>query len=321
MIWLYILAPSLLLITLTIGCCCFFLTCRRKEQVDILDEAAVKGTRYEDRFPKFLATHTMLTAAGMQDVYIKSHDGLKLHARWIEAENAKATVLIAHGYRSHPYIEFGDAIAFYRSMGVNLLLIDQRSHGKSQGKYITLGANEHRDVLSWLAYHNSHLAGCPVFLHGLSMGAATVMFTADQQLPHNLRGIIADCGFTSIHDILSHVFKKSTHLPAWPFIWVTDLCARLFAGFSIWEKDSRKTMRAPKVPVLLLHGTADNFVPCYMSRQIFDACLGDKTLLLVEGAAHAKCFPADPERCSKAIGAFIEKNLEVTGELRNYQKL
>lgn len=320
MIILYILA-FFLAVVLALGISCFFVFSRRRLQVDILDEEAVKGTIYEGRFPKFRKTHQMLCDAGIHEVYTVSHDGLALFARWIPAQDAKGTVLIAHGYRSHSYIEFGDAIAFYREQNMNLLLIDERTHGKSQGKFITLGVHESRDIVTWVSYHNRMLSDCPVILHGLSMGAATVMVSAGRQLPGNVKGIIADCGFTTLKEILSHVFTYNFHLPAWPFLWVTDLCARLFARFSIYEIDSRKMLNKSNLPLLLIHGTKDTFVPDYMSRQIYEAYNGEKELLLIEGAAHGKCFPAEPEKCREAIGRFLMKNLEVTCELRDYQKL
>ena len=153
------------------------------------------------------------------------------------------------------------------------------------------------------------------------MGAATVMFSAGRQLPENVRGIIADCGFTKPGEILAYVFRYRSRLPAWPFLWVTDLCARLFAGFSIYGMDSRKTLNMGKLPVLLIHGTADTFVPAFMSQQIYDAYAGEKELLLIQGAAHGKCFPVASEKCREALGRFLMKNLEVSSELRNYQKL
>lgn len=320
MIALYIFV-FLFIVILTLGISCFFVFSGRRLQVDILDEEAVKGTIYEGRFPKFKNTHQLLCDAGIHEVYTVSHDGLTLFARWIPADNAKGTVLIAHGYRSHSYIEFGDAIAFYREHGLNLLLIDERTHGKSQGKFITLGTQESRDIVTWVQYHNRTLSDCPVILHGLSMGAATVMFAAGRQLPENVKGVIADCGFTTPYAILSHVFTYNFRLPAWPFLWITDLCARFFARFSIFRMDSRKTLNMGKLPVLLIHGTADTFVPAFMSQQIYDAYAGEKELLLIEGAAHGKCFPVAPEKCREAIGKFLKKNLEVTSELRNYQEL
>lgn len=320
MIGVYILLFVLLLLLAT-GAACFFVFSRRRLQVDILDEEAVKGTIYEGRFARIRATHQMLCDAGIHEVCLVSHDGLTLFARWIPARDAKCTVLIAHGYRSHCYIEFGDAIALYRQLGVNLLLIDERTHGKSQGKYITLGVRESRDVADWVAYHNRELSTCPVILHGLSMGAATVMYCAGRQLPENVRGIIADCGFTTPAAILSHVFKRIAHIPAWPILWATELCARVFGRFSIFAMDSRKTLNEGGIPVLLLHGTEDTFVPAYMSEQIFEAVNGDKQLLLIPGAAHGKCFPVEPLQCREAICRFLEKNLEVTFELRGNQEL
>ena len=191
-----------------------------------------------------------------------------------------------------------------------MLIPDQRCHGKSEGKYITFGVKEWRDMTCWVDYHNKHLGNWPVILSGLSMGASTVMYMADEALPANVRGMIADCGFTSPYDIIGKVFHSVTHLPAWPFLWATDLCARIFAGFSLKEKDTRKTLQGGKYPIILAHGLSDDFVPCEMSQEAYDACTSPKELLLVEGAGHGYSFLKDRERYTQTVTAFLQRNLE-----------
>lgn len=141
------------------------------------------------------------------------------------------------------------------------------------------------------------------------MGASTVLFLADKRLPDNVKGIIADCGFTSPKEILSCVFRSVTHLPALPSVLVAELCARFFGGFSFWECDARRSLAASRMPVLLIHGKDDGFVPCYMSEQGYEACNGEKQLLIVDGADHAVSYLVDPDGYTGAVNAFIDKYL------------
>ena len=152
-----------------------------------------------------------------------------------------------------------------------------------------------------------------MILSGLSMGASTVMYMADEPLPENVRGIIVDCGFTSPAAILSKVYSAVTHLPAIPSIWATDLFARVFAGFSIYEKDSRITLKQSSLPIIMVHGTDDDFVPCYMTQQGYDACTSEKELFLVQGAGHGTSFLKEPERYKKLVRDFMYRNLENMG--------
>jgi fermentation-respiration switch protein FrsA (DUF1100 family) len=143
------------------------------------------------------------------------------------------------------------------------------------------------------------------------MGASTMLYLADRSLPENVCGIIADCGFTSPKDIVCEVFRRVIHLPAVPSIWIADLLARLFAGFSFYEKDSRKTLTNCRIPILMVHGKEDGFVPCKMTVDGFAACSGIKEILLVEGADHGLSFVKDPEHYVQAIVIFLEKYLRI----------
>ena len=141
------------------------------------------------------------------------------------------------------------------------------------------------------------------------MGASTVLFLADEELPANVKGIIADCGFTSPWEIISSVFRNVTHLPAGPSLWVAELFARIFGGFSLRQKNTKDVLKNSKLPVLMVHGTADGFVPCDMTQKGYDACTGEKELFLVEGADHGLSFLSQPEQYKAKVLAFLDRNI------------
>ena len=295
---------------IAVGGYTFFAACLRKKEMPWLVESEISKTQYGRFYEYMVFGDQWLREHHAQDVYVDSHDGLKLHAYWIPAENPKGTMILAHGYRSTLLMDFGIAFECYHALGFNLLVPNQRSHGESQGRYITFGVKESEDMLSWIQYHNSNFGAHQIILNGLSMGASTMLYLADADLAKNVKGIVADCGFTSPAQIVSAVFKDVVKLPAAPAICAADLFARVFAGFSLYEKDTRKSLAGAKVPVLLIHGTADNFVPCEMTKEGFASCTGQKKMLLVEGAQHGVSFLVDQESYTTALLTFLKENLE-----------
>lgn len=298
-----------------VGCYTFFAACARKKEIDWLDEAAIKKTAYGQFYDHVKAGDQWLKDHGAQDIFMRSHDGLKLHAKWVPAENARGTIILVHGYHSCVLTDFGLAFELYHKQGLNLLLPSHRAHGKSEGKYTTFGVLESRDIQHWIYYHNDHFGHIPVICSGLSMGAATVKFLAGMELPENVKGFIADCGFTSPKEIIASVFTSVVHIPAWPFMWAANLSARFFAGFWLGEKHSTATLANNSRPILLIHGTADDFVPCEMTRRSFAACSGDKELLLVDGATHGVSFLRAREEYVALVDHLLAKCLEnIKGE-------
>lgn len=301
---------ALVLLILLSGGYVFLVACVRRKELLWDVEEELKKTSYAKYYDVICIGKKFMEEHNAKDVYTRSVDGLKLHAMWIPAENPKGTILLAHGYRSNKLVDFGLVFSLYHSLGMNLLVPDQRSHGKSEGKYITFGVKESRDMKSWIAYHNETLGEYPVILSGLSMGASTMLYLADAKLPENVKGIIADCGFTSPREILTSVFQRVIHLPAAPSLWATELFARIFGGFSLTEKDTRRSLKNAKLPVFMVHGLDDGFVPCSMTEQGYHACTGPKELLLVEGADHGVSFLVDKEHYTEMVIAFLRRNLE-----------
>lgn len=304
---IFFVLGALLLLTFVSGAYVFIVGCVRRKDLPWLVEQEIKKTSYGKYYDYIVRSDQWLKDHNAQDVYIRSRDGLKLHGLWIPATNPRGTVLFAHGYRSTMLVDFGLAFDFYHKHGMNLLVPEQRCHGKSEGRYITFGVKESRDMQDWLDYHNRQLSTVPVILSGLSMGASTMLYLADKDLPENVKGIIADCGFTSPKDILSSVFTRVIHLPAVLTLWVTDILARLFAGFHLNEQDTRHSLARSRLPIFMVHGTNDDFVPCEMTKAGYAACTGQKQLLLVEGAGHGLSFLVAREKYTAMIIDFLDQ--------------
>lgn len=306
---LYILI-GLFLLVLASGAYVFVLACVRRKELPWMVEEELKKTSYAKYYNCIMASDAWLKNHNAQDVYIKSKDGLKLHGFWVPAENPRGTILLAHGYRSTILVDFGLAYAFYHALGMNILVPHQRAHGESEGRYITFGVKESEDMRCWIAYHNRTHGNLQMILSGLSMGASTMLYLADQDLPDNVKCIIADCGFTSPKAILDVVYRSVVHFPSGPSLWAADLFARIFAGFGLNEKDTRVVLKNAKLPVLMIHGLDDDFVPCYMTQEGYDVCTGDKELLMVENAGHGTSFLVDKEVYTMQVISFLEKHLE-----------
>lgn len=239
-------------------------------------------------------------------VNTKSFDGLNLAARYFPCGESKRTIILFHGYRSSAKRDFSCAVRMYNEMGLNVLLCDQRSHGKSEGKLITYGVKERRDVFSWIDFVLENYGNdTEIFLGGMSMGATTVLLSAGLGLPENVKGIVADCGFTSPYDIIKKVAKQSFNMPSWIFYPSFDLICRVAGGFSIYGVSTVDALRENRVPILFIHGKADDFVPCEMSQRGYEAAVCEKDILLVEGAGHGFSYLIDTEGVRRKLERFI----------------
>ncbi len=244
---------------------------------------------------------------------VRSHDGLTLSARYFPPEEGKprGIVLLVHGYRSSPMNDFSCAVRDMHKLGMGCFLIEHRAHLTSEGDTITFGVMERYDVLAWARLIEQEFPGMPVILDGISMGAATVMMAAGLELPENVRGIVADCGFTSMQDMFEKIIGEWFHLPAWPFIPLASLYCRMKNGFGFGEVTSQDGLAHAKVPVLMAHGTGDTFVPYAMSEKIYSLVKDkvDVTLLTAEGAEHGFSYLCAYEEYHSAIEMFFDKCL------------
>lgn len=309
MYWIITALCALGLMYLLGGYILFYKACARGRELDWEDPVAVSKTQYAPYVEVLPMARQWLKEHGAESVFMQNREGLRLHGCLVPRENAKGTVILFHGYRSNYLVEFNAILETYHRLGFRLLLVDQRCHRLSEGAWITFGVKESRDALDWLSWHNERFGLCPVFMSGLSMGSSTVQYAAGTELPENVRGITADCGFTSPYEILLHVAGKQIGIFAKLLMPAADFWAKLLAGFRLKECDTRTSLARCRVPILMIHGEADDFVPCRMSRESFAACSSEKELHTVAGAGHGVSYLHDRQRLEQALKAFFLRNL------------
>lgn len=244
-----------------------------------------------------------------QSLNINSFDGLKLHATLLKSKTKSDTTIICfHGYTGNSIDDFSSLARFYYKNDFNVLIVDERAHGKSDGKHIGFGILERHDVISWIN-HTIKIIGkrSKIFLHGISMGAATVLMAGGLGFSENVKGIIADCGFTSVYEIFSHILKKDYHIPRFPVMYITEIMTRKRAGYAFNDINTVEILKNSKIPTLFIHGELDDFVPLWMSWKNYNACAANKELFIVKGADHAESYYIDRKGYESALQKFMGK--------------
>ena len=243
-----------------------------------------------------------------EKVEIISYDGLRLRGLYLHNPEAKGTIILMHGYRMDGYTDFTCVYKKYYESGFSLLNVFQRAHAESEGEYITFGILERFDCRDWAEYVADRFGTeHKIVLDGLSMGAATVLMASGLTLPESVRGIIADCGFTSPWDQLVFLMKTKYHLPVHPLIAAADLFAKLIGGFSLKGYSTLKAMESNTLPVLFIHGEEDQFVPTAFSVRAFEICSAPKRLVTIPEAAHGVSYLVDTETCDRELDHFLSR--------------
>lgn len=245
--------------------------------------------------------------------HIKASDGTALYGELFLNGQSQNTIILFHGYRSSGRRDFGAALPFYEDLGLNILLVHQRAHGQSGGRFITYGVKERLDCRAWIDFVNRRLPGGKIMLGGLSMGCTTVLMACGLQLPENVKGVVADCGFTTPRAIIQKVARQR-HLPPFLFLPTVSLLCRWIAGFNLNGASTVTAMQQNTVPVFFVHGKADTFVPAEMTEENYKACKAPKQLLLVEGAEHGISFLVDRPTVSAALQRFVQTSLQTQPE-------
>ena len=239
---------------------------------------------------------------------IRSQDGLTLSGRYYEYAPGAPMEIMFHGYRGTADRDLCVGMDRAFALGHSCLIVDQRTTGGSGGRVITFGIREHRDCLCWVDFAVEHF-GCDVriILTGISMGAATVLMAAGKELPANVVGVLADCGYTSAHAIIRKV-SRQLRLPPWLLYPLVRLGARIFGGFDLEETSPIEALERIRVPVMFAHGEADTLVPCSMSLENYEACTAPKGIFTAPGAGHGLCYLATGEAYIRALRDFWTAN-------------
>ncbi|MBQ7001588.1 MAG: alpha/beta hydrolase [Oscillospiraceae bacterium] len=276
-----------------------------RKQIDPEAIELPEGAAYEPYWPDMERWIRESRAMPREHMTIKSFDGLTLHGTYYEYAPGAPIELMFHGYRGSAERDLSGGVQRCFRLGRSALIVDQRCSGRSEGSVISFGIREHRDCLKWVEYMLRRFGPeVKIILTGISMGAATVLMASDKDLPPNVIGILADCGYNSPKDIICTVMEGMGIPPklGYPFV---KLGAKIFGRFDLEADAPERAVQNAKVPVIFFHGEADNYVPSYMSRVVYDACASRKQLVLVPGAAHGLSYPVDMEGYLSTVRAFF----------------
>lgn len=263
-----------------------------------------KGNVYEPFRDEMIDWIKECRAMPRELVEIKSHDGLTLRGIYYEYKKGAPLEILFHGYRGDSERDLAGGVFRCHALCRNVLLVDQRASGRSDGRVITFGVKEKLDCLRWVDFAIEKFGeDTEIVITGVSMGAATVMLAAGEALKPQVKCVLADCGYTSGEDIIKKVLKD-IHLPVSLFYSLIKLGARLFGGFDISLASPIEAVKKCKIPVIFIHGENDGFVPCEMSRELYGECAAEKAIFTVPGAAHGLAFPVDREGYFKALKDF-----------------
>ncbi len=252
--------------------------------------------------PEFAEGRAFWQAASPEPVSIRSRDGLILRGEYLVRPGAVRTVVCVHGYRATGIENFAPVLPVLADMGCDILLIDQRACGASEGDAITFGMKERYDVLDWCRWLTKE-RGCthPIILDGVSLGCSTVLMASNLELPENVRGIIADCGYTSGYEIIASVMKRMLRIPPFLVMPLLQLAARFELGLPLDAVSAEDCVRHTRIPILFVHGEQDHFVPAEMGKRNWAACASRKWLLLSPDAAHGESWLKSREEYTQLI--------------------
>ncbi len=264
------------------------------------------GEQYEKHADRILSMIHEVEQLPCEQLYITATDGVRLAARYYAFQEGAPVQIVFHGYRGNSIREYCGIDHMAKEFGLNSIVVDERAHGKSGGHIISFGIMERYDCLEWARYACERFGkDTPIILSGVSMGAATVLMASELRLPENVSAIIADCPYSSPGKIIQKVCKNM-RLPAVLLYPLVVLGALVFGRFRLWESSPVKAVKKTNVPILLVHGDDDRFVPAQMSKEIFNACTGPKKLITVPGAGHGLSYMVDTPYYENCVKDFLK---------------
>ena len=266
------------------------------------------GKEYEPFYPQMIEWTKRSRATPHRKVEITTFDGLTLRGRYYELTPDAPIEIMMHGYQGNLERDLSGGIFRAMNIGHSVLLYDHRGSGLSDGNTMTFGINESRDCRRWIDYVLKNInPNAQIILSGVSMGAATAMITSGyDDLPENVVGIVADCGYTSAEDIIKKVVREMKLPPnlLYPFI---KLGAKLFGGFDLDEFSPIEQVKKSKIPTIFVHGDIDGYVPMEMSERNYEACSAKhKKLVIIKGADHGLAYPVGLQNYLDVLSEFFE---------------
>ena len=246
-------------------------------------------------------------AIQQKQVEVKANDNITLRGtEYLNQEETNKWAIILHGYRSNPssVLTIGE---HFSEKGYNVLIPSMRACADSEGEYVGMGWLDKEDLKCWINLIMEENKNAEIILHGSSMGAATVLMASGDELPANVKNIIADSGYTSVWDIFASEAKARFNLPEFPVLNMFQIVANRKAKYDIKEASSLEQVKKSKTPILFIHGDKDDFVPEYMCEKLYDATNCKKEKLIIHGAGHTDGKYREPEKYYNTIFDWISR--------------
>lgn len=248
-----------------------------------------------------------------EDLTLKSVNGLTMKAWYLPAEKeTNRFVICVHGHRSNGPDEMSHLMPFYHyDLGYNYLLPDLTAHGRSEGKYIGFGSFDAKNILLWIDYLlNRFGEDIEIILHGISMGASTVLNCNEMSPPDQVKLIIEDCGFTNAEEVIGNTVKEIVGFKTPHLIKLFSLASKIKAGYFFSESDPLSNIDKSKNPILFIHGEEDTYVPFEYGVRLYEACPVPKDYLWVPDTPHAFSYYNAKEEYEQKIKNFIAEHMD-----------
>lgn len=252
---------------------------------------------------------SLQNVAAIRDTFIINPEKKRLHAIYIKAASpTNKTAVIVHGYTDDCIRMLMIGYLYNKKLQYNILLPDLQYHGRSEGSAIQMGWKDRIDVQQWMDVAN-HLYGgrTEMVVHGISMGAATVMMLSGETQPAYVKCFVEDCGYTSVWDEFNYELKVQFDLPPFPLLYTTSALCQLKYGWNFKEASALKQVEKCHYPMLFIHGDADTYVPTRMVYPLFKAKPEPKELWIVPGVKHALSYKTFPKEYTARVKSFVGK--------------
>lgn len=281
---------------------------QREVRVDLKEMA--DEVKWEEYKKMIYSSKEWLLEQPLENVSITANDGITLKGDYLACSDpGKRVVLCLHGYTSNGLGNFCAMAKYYLNNNFDLLIVDLRAHGESEGDYVGFGILDRYDCMNWIDYITDRFGdNTDILLYGVSMGATTALMTLGfKNLPIAVKGAVADCAFTSPFDVFAHILKRDYHLKPFPVMNICDEMSYKKAGYRFRDYSTLTALKETDRPVLLIHGSDDKFVPVWMTEKNFEVCASPVTKLFVDGAGHGASYYENTELYENALTDFISR--------------
>lgn len=243
--------------------------------------------------------------------YIKGYADTPIYCKiYMQKRFCNKWVLVVHGYGGD-----GSTLAYaskkFYDKGYNVVVPDLRGHGKSGGRYIGMGQLDSRDIINIIHLIIKGNNKAEIILYGVSMGGASVLMTASEKLPQNVKAVISDCSFDNANHIIGYEIFHNFKIPPYPIVNILDFLCCKKAKYDLRLASPLDRVEYIKIPALFIHGDSDSLVPTKMVYKLYNKAKSKKALMIIKNAGHGVSALVDGKRYWKGVFTFLDKTTKI----------